>query len=86
MAESATAEVGGDRCRVDFRISCIVCSMAYVGSLSIGGMLGFSKLLTSLSTEGATMVGGELNNQQPKIIKERDIVDYFMGIHITNTD
>ena len=35
----------------------IALSVAYVGSPSIGGMVGFSKLSTSLSTERAVMVG-----------------------------
>ena len=39
------------------RSSCIVWSVAYVSYPSIGGMLGFSKFSTSLSTEGAAMVG-----------------------------
>ena len=40
-----------------FRSLCIAWIAAYVGSPSIGGMLVFSKLSTSLSTEGANMVG-----------------------------
>ena len=41
----------------EFRSSCIAWSVAYVGLLSIGGMLGFLKLSMSLLTEGAAMVG-----------------------------
>ena len=41
----------------EFSSSCIAWSVAYVGSRLIGGMLGFSKLSMSLSTEGAAMVG-----------------------------
>ena len=41
----------------EFRSSCIAWSVVYVGSQLIGGMLGFSKLSTSLSTEGDAMVG-----------------------------
>ena len=54
---------------LNFRSSCIARSVDYVGSPSIGGMLGFLKLSASLSTEGAAMVGGERNNQQLTIIK-----------------
>ena len=41
----------------EFRSSCIAWSLSYVGSLSIGGMLGFSNFSTSLSTEGSAIVG-----------------------------
>ena len=43
--------------RFEFRRLCIAWSVAYVDSLWIGGMLGFSKLLMSLSTEEDVMVG-----------------------------
>ena len=36
----------------------------------------------SLLKERAAMVGGEPNNQQLTITKEKDIVDYFMSVHI----
>ena len=39
------------------RSSCMAWMVAYVGSPSIGGMVGFSKLYTGLSTERAAMVG-----------------------------
>ena len=41
----------------EFRSSYIAWSMAYVGFPSIGGMLGFLKLYTSFSIDGAAMVG-----------------------------
>ena len=39
------------------RILCMAWIMAYVGLPSIGGMVGFSKLSTSLLAEGDAMVG-----------------------------
>ena len=44
---------------LEFRSLYIACSAAYVSSPSIRGMLGFLKLSTSLSTEGAALAGGE---------------------------
>ena len=41
----------------NFKSLCIAWSVTYVGSQSINGMLGFSKLSTSLLTEGAATVG-----------------------------
>ena len=43
---------------LELRSLCILCSVAYVGSPSIGGIYGFLKLSTSLSTVGYAMVGG----------------------------
>ena len=43
--------------KFEFRSSCIAWSVAYVGLPLIGGMLGFLKLSTSLSMEGAAMMG-----------------------------
>ena len=43
---------------LELRSSCIPCSVAYVGSPSIGGICGFSKFLASLSMVGGAMVGG----------------------------
>ena len=43
---------------LELRISCILCSVAYVGSPSIRGMCRFSELSESLSTVGASLVGG----------------------------
>ena len=49
---------------LEFRSSCIPCSVAYVGSPSIGGMCGFFEALDELVDGGGRHGGGvnELNN------------------------
>ena len=50
----------------ELRSSCMAWIVVYVGLSSIGGIVGFSKLLTSLSMDVAAMVAGEelINNLQ----------------------
>ena len=83
MAEGSASKVGGYRRHVGVQELVHHMQRGVCWPPSIGGMLGFSKLLMSMSTEGAAMVGGEQNNQKLKTIKYRDVVDYFMGVHVT---